>query len=48
MLQAKCTLYMNIQKHNGTRHTKVSRTKDHLDVTCYFISLLRYSTCFGH
>ena len=22
--------------------------KDQLDVTCYFISLLMYSTCFGH
>jgi len=24
------------------------RIKDHLDVTCYFISLLMCSTCFGH
>ena len=24
------------------------RIKDQLDVTCYFISLLMYSTCFGH
>ena len=22
--------------------------KDQLDVTCYFISLLMHSTCFGH
>jgi len=22
--------------------------KDQLDVTCYFISLLMFSTCFGH
>jgi len=25
-----------------------SRIKDKLDVTCYFISLLMCSTCFGH
>jgi len=24
------------------------RIKDQLDVTCYFISLLMCSTCFGH
>jgi len=24
------------------------RIKDQLDVICYFISLLMYSTCFGH
>jgi hypothetical protein len=24
------------------------RMKDQLDVTCYFISLLMCSTCFGH
>jgi len=31
------------------RHFQSSwRIKDQLDVTCYFISLLMYSTCFGH
>ena len=24
------------------------RIKDQLDITCYFISLLMCSTCFGH
>ena len=29
-------------------HCNSWRMKDQLDVTCYFISLLRCSTCFGH
>jgi len=29
-------------------HTYSWRIKDQLDVTCYFISLLMSSTCFGH
>ena len=26
----------------------IRRMKDQLDVTCYFISLIMRSTCFGH
>ena len=29
-------------------HCNSRRMKDQLDVTCYFISLLMCSTCFGH
>ena len=29
-------------------HCNSWRMKDQLDVTCYFISFLMYSTCFGH
>ena len=29
-------------------HCNTLRMKDQLDVTCYFISLLKCSTCFGH
>jgi len=29
-------------------HFYSCRLKDQLDVTCYFISLLMYPTCFGH
>jgi len=29
-------------------HCNNWRIKDQLDVTCYFTSLLMYSTCFGH
>jgi hypothetical protein len=29
-------------------HCNSWRIKDQLDVTCYFISLLMCSTCFGH
>jgi len=29
-------------------HSTCWRIKDRLDVTCYFISLLMCSTCFGH
>ena len=29
-------------------HWNSWRIKDQLDVTCYLISLLMYSTCFGH
>jgi len=32
----------------GTELSECRRIKDQLDVTCYFISLLMCSKCFGH
>ena len=37
-----CNVYWTVH------HCNSSRMKDQLDVTCYFISLLMCSTCFGH
>jgi len=34
--------------HLQTRICVIWRIKDQLDVTCYFISILMCSTCFGH
>ena len=39
-------LYFNV--YWTVHHCNSWRMKDQLDVTCYFISLLMCSTCFGH
>jgi hypothetical protein len=36
------------RKKNSEHKSNTWRIKDLLDVTCYFISLLMCSTCFGH
>ena len=38
-----------VSSYAARRTNKISwRINDQLDVTCYFISLLMFSTCFGH
>ena len=44
-LPIKCSYKRSVLKTNVL---KGWRMKDQLDVTCYFISLLMCSTCFGH
>jgi len=49
MLFHKCFGNLSKQIFYVMNMSSISRrTKDQLDVTCYFISLLIYSTCFGY
>ena len=45
-LKKTSTYQFSISQHTNWR--TAWRMKDQLDVTCYFISLLMCSTCFGH
>jgi hypothetical protein len=40
--------YVYVYVYWTAHHCDSWRIKDQLDVTCYFISLLMCSTCFGH
>jgi len=43
-----CNGYNESYVYWTVHHCDIWRIKDQLDVTCCFISLLMYSTCFGH
>ena len=44
----KCKVIWKLHVYWNVHHCNSWRMKNQLDVTCYFISLIMRSTCFGH